>query len=76
MEDGEHSSKMASKSPKIVRRSPLGLEGHFGILPHTSRNKDKISQNDDVYFQPFGVSGGTGMRIQNDADRLIKVCQM
>ena len=68
--------KLASKKSKIVRLSPWGLEGHLGKY-HTLREmKDKFSQNDEVYFDRSVRVVVQECDHENDADRLIKVCQM
>ena len=54
--------KWLLKSPNIVLRSPWGLEGHFGKYHTLWEMKDKFSNWRRLFYQPFGFSGGTGMR--------------
>ena len=64
--------KVQNSSLKSLRR-----KGSLQKGTTLSRNKDKISQNYDVFI--FNRSGSVVVQEcdhENDADRLIKVCQM
>ena len=68
--NGFEKSKLFVKVPETSRVT--------SELYHTSRNKrQSFSQNDDVYLINRSVSVVVQeSEKQNDADRLIKVCQM